>query len=207
MNVRHGNQLHIAVYAAVKREIALQRRGPLIFGVVGTHGKGMCASGRDLIGDIEAEFGVAAVMDIARPAILIHKRNERAVNIQRRNDVDAAEFDEYPFTGKGSRYCRAFAVHSLAAFIVVAAVGAVCGIPGMRQGHAFPRGIVDACAIVAACVEFEFPAGIKIVFRPGKCFRGKLRCLSRKLFVCFFDRFCRKRTYRKSGRDCSAECQ
>ena len=198
MNVRHGDQFHIAVYTAVKREISLKRCSPLIFGIVGTHGKGMRTSGRDLIGDIEAEFCIAAVMDIARPAVLINKRNKSAVNIQRRDDIDAAEFNEYPFAGKGGRYLRAFAIHSLAALIIVAAVCAVPGIPGVRQGHAFPRGVIDNCAIIVACAEFEFPIGIKIVFRPGKYFRGKISRLSRKLFICFLDRFRRKGAYRKS---------
>lgn len=91
------------------------------------------------------------------------------------------------FTAKEAGITALLRYHSIAAFIVVAAVGAVCGIPGMRQGHAFPKGIVDACAIVAARVEFEFPAGIKIVFRPGKCFRGKLRGPGLHPFVGFLN--------------------
>ena len=116
-----GQQDHVPVDAAVEGEIGLLGVHPVVLGVVHLHHQ--MVLGLQMVGDVTAEGGVAAVMN----------HNDRAVQNDLGRGVDTVELQINPLVSGKRRLCEVLLINTGPPPVVTAAVLPVQSIPGVGQ--------------------------------------------------------------------------
>ena len=122
---RHADQVHVAVEAAVEREVRHLRIDRVIGRVVHHHDDQRIAGAADAVGHVHAPGGVAAVVMREVPAADVHVRG----------GVRAADFQKQLFSLGQLLEGKLFHICAGSAEVVSAAVLSVDGVIGMRQIH------------------------------------------------------------------------
>ena len=121
-------EVDVAVDPAEEGEVTRQGGHGGIVGVGDLHGYGVLLAALDVVGDVKAEGGVAAL-------VLTHGG---AVDIQGGHGVGALELDPQGLARVVGGDRDGAAVDARAAVVVLAAVLTVQGVPGVGEGHRFP---------------------------------------------------------------------